>query len=238
MCMKNMAFLMAFLLSSLPTAWAQSQNTPTATPLAGINLDQLKTYLRTYAQKAYPQAQEQVIHQAQTFIQETIRKKKAKNARYAVVLDIDETSLSNLDSMLANDFAYIKHGPCHIPQGPCSWNAWKSSLKAHAIAPTLAFFNSMQHLGIQVFFVTGRREEDRNITRQNLEKAGFKHWADLIMRPNDQQGKVGIYKAEARRHIQEKNYIILANIGDQESDLTGGYAQKTFKMPNPFYLID
>ncbi|MGB6550988.1 MAG: HAD family acid phosphatase [Xanthobacteraceae bacterium] len=30
---------------------------------------------------------------------------------------------------------------------------------------------------------------------------------------------------------------MIANVGDQESDLSGGYAEKTFKLPNPFYYI-
>jgi hypothetical protein len=30
---------------------------------------------------------------------------------------------------------------------------------------------------------------------------------------------------------------IVLNMGDQESDLMGGYAQRTFKLPNPFYYI-
>jgi len=30
--------------------------------------------------------------------------------------------------------------------------------------------------------------------------------------------------------------MIIANIGDQESDLAGGFAEKTFKLPNPFYI--
>jgi acid phosphatase len=30
--------------------------------------------------------------------------------------------------------------------------------------------------------------------------------------------------------------VIIANMGDQASDLAGGHAEKTFKLPNPFYL--
>jgi hypothetical protein len=32
--------------------------------------------------------------------------------------------------------------------------------------------------------------------------------------------------------------VIIANLGDQFSDLAGGYAERTFKLPNPFYSID
>jgi hypothetical protein len=30
----------------------------------------------------------------------------------------------------------------------------------------------------------------------------------------------------------------VANLGDQVSDLSGGFAEKTFKLPDPFYLTD
>jgi hypothetical protein len=33
-------------------------------------------------------------------------------------------------------------------------------------------------------------------------------------------------------------FTIIANIGDQKSDLEGGYAEMTFKVPSPFYFID
>jgi hypothetical protein len=31
--------------------------------------------------------------------------------------------------------------------------------------------------------------------------------------------------------------MVTANIGDQPSDLSGGYAEKTFLLPNPFYRV-
>ena len=37
---------------------------------------------------------------------------------------------------------------------------------------------------------------------------------------------------------QVLGYLIILNVGDQESDLTGGFADRTFKLPNPFYFIE
>jgi HAD superfamily, subfamily IIIB (Acid phosphatase) len=34
-------------------------------------------------------------------------------------------------------------------------------------------------------------------------------------------------------HIESLGYDIVANFGDQFSDLVGGFADRTFKMPNP-----
>jgi len=34
-----------------------------------------------------------------------------------------------------------------------------------------------------------------------------------------------------------KEFTIIANIGDQRSDLDGGYSERTWRVPNPFYFI-
>jgi predicted secreted acid phosphatase len=45
------------------------------------------------------------------------------------------------------------------------------------------------------------------------------------------------YKTATREHIESMGYDIVANFGDQFSDLNGGFADKTFKMPNPSYFL-
>ena len=45
------------------------------------------------------------------------------------------------------------------------------------------------------------------------------------------------YKTATRAHIESLGYDIVANFGDQFSDLVGGFADKTFKLPNPNYFL-
>ena len=45
------------------------------------------------------------------------------------------------------------------------------------------------------------------------------------------------YKSGTRAYIESQGYDIVADMGDQFSDLLGGYADKTFKMPNPNYYL-
>ena len=33
----------------------------------------------------------------------------------------------------------------------------------------------------------------------------------------------------------KQGFLIIANLGDQASDLAGGYAERAYKIPNPFY---
>jgi hypothetical protein len=45
------------------------------------------------------------------------------------------------------------------------------------------------------------------------------------------------YKSATRQHIESLGYDIVANFGDQFSDLEGGFADRTFKLPNPNYFL-
>jgi predicted secreted acid phosphatase len=45
------------------------------------------------------------------------------------------------------------------------------------------------------------------------------------------------YKSGTRAYIESKGYEIVADFGDQFSDLEGGFADKAFKMPNPNYYL-
>jgi hypothetical protein len=45
------------------------------------------------------------------------------------------------------------------------------------------------------------------------------------------------YKSATRAHIESLGYDIVANFGDQFSDLKGGHADRGFKMPNPNYFL-
>jgi predicted secreted acid phosphatase len=45
------------------------------------------------------------------------------------------------------------------------------------------------------------------------------------------------YKSGTRAYIESQGYDIVADLGDQFSDLEGGFADKTFKMPNPNYYL-
>jgi hypothetical protein len=45
------------------------------------------------------------------------------------------------------------------------------------------------------------------------------------------------YKSATRQHIESLGYDIVANFGDQFSDLQGGFADNTIKLPNPNYFL-
>ncbi|MCQ8240697.1 HAD family acid phosphatase [Rhizosaccharibacter radicis] len=157
----------------------------------------------------------------------------------ALVLDIDETSLSNWDSMVADDFGFIFGGRCdHLPAGPCGFGSWVDRAAAPAIAPTLALARRARSLGVAVFFITGRKADETDATARNLRQAGYADWSGLVLEPvGSHFAKAEDFKAPARAEIERQGYTILATVGDQWSDLLGGHAERGFKLPNPWYYL-
>ena len=46
------------------------------------------------------------------------------------------------------------------------------------------------------------------------------------------------YKSTVRKHVEEDlGYDVVANFGDQFSDLIGGHADRSVKLPNPMYYL-
>jgi predicted secreted acid phosphatase len=145
----------------------------------------------------------------------------------------------NWPNLKANDFGFIKDGPCPEQQDfACGFDDWISKASARAIQPTLDLFNAAIARNVAVFFITGRRERQRQTTLWNLDRAGFQGWAKLSTRPdNDSDTSIVPFKSGERRKIEQNGYTVIANVGDQQSDLEGGFAECQFKVPNPFYLI-
>lgn len=179
-----------------------------------------------------------------------VRQRAPQVENPAVVLDIDETSLSNWDVIYHDQFTYVPNGACDLTSTiPCGWRDWFLSARAVALQPTLEFFRLVKTLTdknggkVAIFFVTGR-SDDRSLrvaTEENLRKVGYDTWARFYMRPVPRdRDVVSVYKTNARKEIEQK-YTIIANLGDQYSDLIGDpdndHAEKCFKIPDPFYFI-
>lgn len=147
----------------------------------------------------------------------------------AVVFDIDETALSGYQDMLKLRFGGTNQ----------QFTEFLARADEPAIAPTLALYNYIKSNHLAAFFVTGRGELLRQATTKNLLAAGYHDWDGLYLRPEQYHEKSIVpYKSSVRKHIENAGYTIIATIGDQQSDLDGGYAEKGFKLPNPYYFIN
>lgn len=146
-----------------------------------------------------------------------------------VVFDIDETTLSNYDYIKSIDFGYE----------PNLWSAWQNKAEAKAIMPVKSFYDLLIERGIKVILITGRSTENYESTYKNLINQGYKNFDTLICRkPLDSYTSMAEFKYAMRKQISQNGYNIIANVGDQETDFTGGYNGKIIKLPNYIYIID
>jgi acid phosphatase len=143
----------------------------------------------------------------------------------AIVLDVDDTSLSSYQCLKAVKFKRSKAdcvGPGNMP----------------AIRQTRSLYRYARRHHVTVFFITGRRASVRTTTLANLHRAGYGGRLHVKLRPVDERpGTHDGWKARTRARIVNRGYRIVANVGDQRSDLDGGNALRAFKLPNPMYVI-
>src|SRR5262245_1669918 len=157
--------------------------------------------------------------------------------RPAIVLDIDETSLSNWPAYKANGWGRVINGPCDVEQGPCGLRAWQGLGQSKALAPTLQLAKRAKELGVAVFFISGRPPTLQDATERNLREQGYEFEQVILLPAGAAFTSAVDFKAPERKKIAERGYTILLSMGDQESDLKGGYAERVFKLPNPVYFL-
>lgn len=154
---------------------------------------------------------------------------RGSNEKLALVLDIDETTLSNWREMIQAGFAYDKK----------AFDAWVDTASAPALPGTLRLYQEAQRLKVSIFFLTGRPESQREVTERNLSSQGFTEWNGLILRsPDEAKLTAQEYKSRERLALEAKGYEIVLNVGDQWSDLRGkAQAEYSVKYPDPYYFI-
>jgi len=152
-----------------------------------------------------------VIDQAQSYLETRIAA-ASSGEKLAIVLDIDNTSLAS----------YFNQTTYPVPATP----------------PVLSLAKYAGAHGVSVFFVTGRPELIDVLTRYNLTTVGYPV-AGLYSRDvGELLQSLQTFKTAARQKIEAAGYTITANIGNSASDLAGGHAERTFKLPDYNGLLD
>ena len=254
----------AFLATAVAVAVAGESDQVQPTTLDGLTVESLRptgvglprvgadgttgagdyaTPLKTYHDSgAYQADLKSVAAEAKQFLQKRLKKRsqKAKKCKKpgsktdcpkgkpGLVLDIDETSLSNYEEIAAANFTGTVGALA----------AAAVSGDSPAIGPTRKLFNWATEHKVAVFFITGRPAAVPVIvtaTEQNLRDEGYSGWKELHFKDTGETTKE--YKSSTRAEIEQEGYKILVNMGDQDSDLSGGHAVRGFKLPNPYYFI-
>jgi predicted secreted acid phosphatase len=190
------------------------------------NLQPHKQQVRTYVESGdYQREIAAVAARARVWIEQRVAKGGAK---LTVIFDLDETLLSNWPLLKKQDFGYV----------PAEWERWVEAGEAPAIEPVREIFLAARRAGMEVVFLTGRRERDRVGTEKNLRAIGCADYALLRCKADRDPRTSAAFKTAVRQELAAGGRTLIANIGDQESDLAGGFAERTFKLPNPFYLTE
>jgi predicted secreted acid phosphatase len=194
-----------------------------------LNLSEAKERVREYHDSgAYHDDVEQVAAWAIAWIEARADRRTA-DERLVVVMDVDETVLSNYPNMDEQDFGYV----------PAEWVKWVERSAAPAIEPMKRVFETARQHDIAVIFLTGRTEpEEAEGTIKNLRQVGLGDYERIIFKgPTDTAPTAAERKRLRRRQLEEEGWTIIASLGDQGSDLAGGHAERIFKLPNPFYKV-
>ncbi|MFE3167434.1 HAD family acid phosphatase [Streptomyces sp. NPDC059224] len=125
--------------------------------------------------------------------------------RQAIVFDIDNTALET-------DFGF--------------------SFPQPANKPVLNIARYAQEHGVSLFFVTARPGILYLPTEYNLEHDGYDVSGLYVRGLFDLFKDVAAYKTAQRVDIENNGYTIIANIGNSATDLSGGHAEKTYKLPD------
>lgn len=107
-----------------------------------------------------------------------------------------------------------------------------------AIPSTIALLQHALSRGVAVSVITGRRDTQRSFTATCLNKLGAGGYRNLIVRgPANYETTAAAFKAQARRKLERNGWRIAISVGDQVSDMSGGYVDAGFLLPNPMYFI-
>lgn len=146
-------------------------------------------------------------------------------AKVAIVADIDETLFDNRQE-------FAEH-----PEFKWSYfAAWLKKSDAPLLKPTAELLSWARDNGFAIFLVTGRHEKHRADTIVNLIRNKVAY-DGLYMRNNTDSRPAEDFKTEARTAIQVAGFKVIVSIGDQFSDLYGGFAEDCEKLPNRMYYI-
>jgi predicted secreted acid phosphatase len=179
-----------------------------------------------------------------------------KTRMKAIVLDVDDTTLATWSYEIFSNWAY----------NPATNATFVTEQRFPAVPGMVDMLTRAAARGYTIIFLTGRPAAQEAATLGNLTVDGIGVDAGYPQPSTLKDGEDGLftkppvadypdylkaacagdpngscttvhYKSATRAHIESLGYNIVANFGDQFSDLKGGFADKTFKLPNPNYFL-
>jgi predicted secreted acid phosphatase len=230
------------------------------------NLDVLRQQIRNYygdplgtgtfaPDSSYAQEAEGVAAKGTQKLAKVARWHKKAPGK-AIVLDVDDTALATWNYEIFSNWAF----------NPATNATYVTGQLFPPVPGMVDMANTAAGEGYAIFYLTGRPATQEAATLGNLTSDGIGVDAGFPVPTKLVNGEDGLftkpavadypdylktacagdpngscttahYKTATRAHIESLGYDIVANFGDQFSDLVGGFADKTFKLPNPNYFL-
>ncbi|MFJ2828147.1 HAD family acid phosphatase [Streptomyces sp. NPDC087263] len=146
-----------------------------------------------------------VIDQATPYVEQ--RTAHADGKKLALVFDIDNTTLET-------DF-----------------HPWYE-LPTPAVQASLELAEYAKSRGASIFFISARPGIIYSLTKSNLTSVAYPVDGLYVRDLPDLFAEVSAYKTGKRAEIESLGYTIIANVGNNDTDLVGGHAERTFKLPD------
>ena len=174
----------------------------------------------------------------------------------ALVFDVDDTTLATWNYEVFSNWAF----------NPTTNAQFVNDQRFPAVPGMVELTSAAARAGYSIIFITGRPATQEAATLGNLTHDGIGVDAGYPQPATLNDGEDGLftkpaladypdylkaacagdpggscttshYKTATRAHIESLGYDIVGSFGDQFSDLVGGFADHTYKMPNPNYFL-
>ena len=209
------------------------------------NVDSVKSTIRTYygadstgisnkTSSPYITELNRLTQAISPVVDAACRFAAARGVKPAIVLDADDTTLWTYD---------MEDHDMHFVFNPQLQNVWVQDQRFPATPAMVDLANRAAAAGCSLVGLTGRNDTQRAATIANLAKVGYTGFTDANYYTKWSVTGTPLpaylhcaavttcttieYKSQTRAHVEDPSgggYTILANFGDQFSDLIGGHA--------------
>ncbi|MEP6676416.1 MAG: 5'-nucleotidase, lipoprotein e(P4) family [Ferruginibacter sp.] len=213
--MKKIVALLASVVSLAANAQAPAAVTHNSSSRSITTLDySLNAVLWQQRSGEYKALCYQAFSLAKMKLNEKISMHTKDDKALAIVTDIDESVLDNSPQQAGD----ILH---HRTYTESNWKDWTAKAVAGALPGAVAFFQYADKMGIQCFYVSNRRPEERTATIKNLADAGFPQADSLHVIMKDTTSD-----KELRRQKIRKQYTLALLLGDNLNDFDKMFYQQ------------
>ncbi|WP_110708328.1 5'-nucleotidase, lipoprotein e(P4) family [Salinicola sp. CR57] len=133
----------------------------------------------------------------------------------AIIVDVDETVLDNSPYeawLIANDENYASD----------SWHQWVERASAAPMPGAKPFLDYAASRGVEIFYVTNRRDDETEATLRNLRQVGFPDADHEHFLPRTDSSD----KTSRRLRVAQSHWVVLL-MGDNLGDFSQGFDRES-----------